>query len=57
LQSNKKFEINLFSALPLGSGASGGPSISSHVSTLETQILPVLIVRFMPVTFEVKESL
>jgi 1-acyl-sn-glycerol-3-phosphate acyltransferase len=39
--------------------ASQGPFvfISNHMSTLETQILPVLIVPVMPVTFVVKESL
>jgi 1-acyl-sn-glycerol-3-phosphate acyltransferase len=39
--------------------ASRGPFvfISNHMSTLETQILPVLIVPFMPVTFVVKEGL
>ena len=31
--------------------------ISNHMSTLETQILPVLIAPFMPVTFVVKERL
>lgn len=31
--------------------------VSNHMSTLETQIFPVLIVPFMPVTFVVKQSL
>jgi 1-acyl-sn-glycerol-3-phosphate acyltransferase len=31
--------------------------IANHMSTLETQVLPVLIVPFMPVTFVVKASL
>jgi 1-acyl-sn-glycerol-3-phosphate acyltransferase len=31
--------------------------IANHMSTLETQVLPVLIVPFLPVTFVVKESL
>ncbi len=31
--------------------------ISNHMSTLETQILPVIIAPFMPVTFVVKERL
>lgn len=31
--------------------------ISNHMSTLETQVLPVLIAPFMPVTFVVKERL
>ncbi len=39
--------------------AGSGPFvfIANHMSTLETQVLPVLIVPFMPVTFVVKESL
>ena len=39
--------------------ASGGPFvfIGNHMSTLETQVLPVLIAPFLPVTFVVKESL
>lgn len=31
--------------------------IGNHMSTLETQVLPVLVVQHMPVTFVVKESL
>jgi 1-acyl-sn-glycerol-3-phosphate acyltransferase len=43
----------------LRSAAKAGPHvfIANHMSTLETQILPVLVVPFMPVTFVVKESL
>jgi 1-acyl-sn-glycerol-3-phosphate acyltransferase len=39
--------------------AKAGPFvfIANHMSTLETQILPVLIAPLMPVTFVVKESL
>ena len=39
--------------------ANAGPFvfISNHMSTLETQVLPVLIAPLMPVTFVVKESL
>ncbi len=41
------------------SAAGQGPLIfiSNHMSTLETQVLPVLIAPFMPVTFVVKERL
>ncbi len=43
----------------LRNAASRGPFvfIANHMSTLETQVLPVLIVPFMPVTFVVKEKL
>ncbi len=43
----------------LRSSAGSGPFVfvANHMSTLETQILPVLVVPFMPVTFVVKESL
>jgi 1-acyl-sn-glycerol-3-phosphate acyltransferase len=43
----------------LRSAAEEGPFvfISNHMSTLETQIYPVLIVPFMPVTFVVKSEL
>lgn len=39
--------------------AASGPFvfIANHMSTLETQVLPVIIAPFMPVTFVVKESL
>jgi len=39
--------------------AEGGPCvfIANHMSTLETQVLPALIVPYLPVTFVVKESL
>ena len=39
--------------------AGSGPFvfIANHMSTLETHVLPVLIVQFMPVTFVVKEKL
>jgi 1-acyl-sn-glycerol-3-phosphate acyltransferase len=43
----------------LRDSAQAGPFvfIANHMSTLETQILPVLIAPLMPVTFVVKESL
>ncbi|MFP4373306.1 MAG: lysophospholipid acyltransferase family protein [Spirochaetaceae bacterium] len=43
----------------LRNAAEGAPYvfISNHMSTLETQIYPVLIVPFMPVTFVVKQEL
>ena len=43
----------------LRDGAGQGPYVfvSNHMSTLETQIYPVLIVPFMPVTFVVKQEL
>jgi 1-acyl-sn-glycerol-3-phosphate acyltransferase len=43
----------------LRAAAASGPYVfvANHMSTLETQVLPVLIVPFMPVTFVVKEGL
>jgi len=50
-----RFEIAGIDNLRDGSGPF--VFISNHMSTLETQILPVLIAPLMPVTFVVKESL
>ena len=56
-RSRGRFEIEGLDHLRRGPGAGPFVFISNHMSTLETQVLPVLIVPFLPVTFVVKASL
>jgi len=52
-----RFEITGINHIRSAAGHGPFVFISNHMSTLETQVLPVLIVPFMPVTFVVKERL
>jgi 1-acyl-sn-glycerol-3-phosphate acyltransferase len=52
-----RFEIAGMDNLRENAGAGPFVFISNHMSTLETQILPVLIAPLLPVTFVVKEGL
>ncbi len=52
-----RFEIAGIDNLRNHAGAAPFVFIANHMSTLETQILPVLIAPLMPVTFVVKEGL
>ena len=52
-----RFDIAGIDVLRTSAGAGPFVFVGNHMSTLETQILPVLIAPFMPVTFVVKEQL
>ena len=52
-----RFDITGMDNLRRNAGSGPFVFIANHMSTLETQILPVLIVPLLPVTFVVKEGL
>ena len=52
-----RFDITGMDNLRRSAGSGPFVFIANHMSTLETQILPVLIVPLLPVTFVVKEGL
>jgi 1-acyl-sn-glycerol-3-phosphate acyltransferase len=52
-----RFNVEGLNVLREGADQAPYVFISNHMSTLETQIYPVLIVPFMPVTFVVKQEL
>ena len=56
-ENRGRFEITGIDHVRNAAGQGPLIFIGNHMSTLETQVLPVLIVPFMPVTFVVKERL